>query len=221
MKHYIDAPFTIKDMTDSGAFVGLGSAYGNVDGGNDIVVPGAFADSLDQMRAKGRMPAMLWQHRQGEPIGAYQAMSEVKDGLECTGRLALKTQRGAEAYELMKMDAVSGLSIGGFTRADSYDHKTDIRTITKFELWEVSVVTFPMNDEARISAVKSIQEIGELSAAELYLREAGGLSRSEAKAIVSRIAAVARREAGAAQDESAELAAITQLLKHRQALCTA
>ena len=215
-KHYIDTPFEIKDMSDSGVFTGLGSAFGNIDFGNDIVAPGAFSASLEAMQAKGRMPAMLWQHRQGEPIGAYKSMTETKDGLVVEGQLALKTQRGAEAYELMKMGAVSGLSIGGWTTADSYDSKNDIRTITQFELWEVSVVTFPMNDEARIAAVKSIQEIGDLSGAEAYLREVGAVSRSEAKALVSRILALARREVGS--DDSAELKSICALLEKRQSL---
>ncbi|HDR9046270.1 TPA: HK97 family phage prohead protease [Burkholderia vietnamiensis] len=215
-KHYIDTAFEIKDMSDSGVFSGLGSVFGNIDFGNDIVAPGAFTAGLETMRAKGRMPAMLWQHRQGEPIGAYKSMTETKDGLVVEGQLALKTQRGAEAYELMKMGAVSGLSIGGWTTADSYDSKNDIRTITQFELWEVSVVTFPMNDEARIAAVKSIQEIGDLSGAEAYLREVGAISRSEAKAIVSRIHAIARREVGS--DDSEELKSIHALLEKRRSL---
>jgi len=218
-KRYIDKPFEIKEISDAGVFSGLGSVFGNIDYGNDIVAPGAFGSGLETMRQKGRMPAMLWQHRSAEPIGAYTHIAEGKEGLVVEGRLALKTQRGAEAYELMKMGALSGLSIGGYTRADSYDSKTDIRTITQFELVEVSVVTFPMNDDARIGAIKSIQEIGDLAGAERYLREVGGVSRSEAKAIVARIHSIARREV--VDDESSELKAIADLLANRQALFAA
>ena len=78
-----------------------------------------------------------------------------------------------------------------------------------------------MNDESRVSAVKTIEQIGDLSGAESYLREAGGVSRSEAKAIISRIHALARREAAPENDPSAELKAITSLLNHRKALLAA
>lgn len=218
MKKLIDTTFEIKSVSEAGCFVGLGSVFGNIDGGMDIVAPGAFSKSLQAWKAKGRMPAMLYQHRSGEPIGKYTSMQETADGLVLEGQLALKTQRGAEVYELMKMDALSGLSIGGIPQDTDYNTKTDVRTIKEFDLYEVSVVTFPMNDSARIAAVKSIDQIGDLSGAELYLREAGGISRSEAKAMVSRIAAIARREAGAAPDQSAELKSITELLCKRQAL---
>lgn len=218
MKQFIDTPFEIKSVNEAGVFVGLGSVFGNIDGGMDIVAPGAFGKSLQAWKAKGRMPAMLYQHRQGEPIGKYNRMDESADGLVLEGQLALKTQRGAETYELMKMGALTGLSIGGLPVDTDYNAKSDVRTIKEFDLFEVSVVTFPMNDAARISAVKSIEEIGDLSGAELYLREAGGISRSEAKAMVSRIAAIARREAGAAPETSAELKSITELLRQRTAL---
>lgn len=222
MKHFIDTPFEVKSVDDAGMFTGLGSVFGNIDYGNDIVAPGAFSKSLAGWAQKGRMPAMLWQHRMGEPIGAYKSMQETADGLVVTGQLALKTQRGAEAYELMKMGALSGLSIGGWSDDYEYDQKKDIRTIKSFDLMEVSVVTFPMNDSARIAAVKSIEEIGDLSGAELYLREAGGISRSEAKAMVSRIAAIARREAERDQSgDSDEIKKALDLLSKRQALFTA
>jgi HK97 family phage prohead protease len=213
----IDTPFEVKEMSDTGVFTGLGSVFGNLDQGNDIVAKGAFTQSLANLQAKGRMPALLWQHRQGEPIGAYKSLQETDAGLVVQGQLALKTQRGAEAFELMKMGAISGLSIGGFCTVDEYDSKSQIRTIKEFELFEVSVVTFPMNDAARIAAVKTIEEIGDLSGAELYLREVGGVSRSEAKALVSRLFAIARREA-AKPDDSAEMKAIAALLEKRTAL---
>jgi HK97 family phage prohead protease len=179
------------------------------------VAPGCFTESLSDW-AQGPHAGALWQHSSREPIGAYTAMKEDANGLFVEGKLALKTQRGAEAYELMQMKALSGLSIGFMTREDSYDHKTGVRTIKKADLWEVSVVTFPMNDRARIGAVKTIEEIGDLNGAELYLREVGGVSRSEAKALVSRVLAIARREVGRSE-ESEELKAIAALLEKRQA----
>jgi hypothetical protein len=128
----------------------------------------------------------------------------------------MKTQQGAEAYELMKMGALSGLSIGGYTKDADYNAKTGIRSIKSFDLMEVSPVTFPMNDVARIASVKTIDEIGDLSGAERYLRDAGGLSRSEAKSVISRIRSLCLRDAGA--DESTEIKALASLLAQRTAL---
>lgn len=216
-----DGKFEIKDVSSSGTFSGYGNVYDVVDQGDDIVASGAFGESLKEWATKGRMPAMLWQHNSRQPIGAYTAMKEDSKGLYVEGKLAMKTQLGAEAYELMKMNAISGLSIGFQTREDSYDQKLGIRTIKKGDLYECSLVTFPMNDESRVAAVKTIEEIGDLSGAESYLREVGGVSRSQAKALVSRIHALARREGGPANDQSAELKAITELLNRRQKLLAA
>lgn len=216
-----DGKFEVKDVSSTGTFCGYGNVYGVIDQGDDIVAPGAFGESLVEWASKGRMPAMLWQHNSRQPIGAYTAMREDAKGLYVEGRLAMKTQLGAESYELMKMQAISGLSIGFQTREDSFDQKLGVRTIKKGDLYECSLVTFPMNDESRVSAIKSIEEIGDLSGAESYLREVGGVSRSEAKALVSRIHALARREAAPAAGTSEELKAIATLLSRRQALLAA
>lgn len=215
MNHH-DIGFQIKEVRNSGTFAGYGSVYGNVDSGLDIMAKGCFTESLADMAAKSRMPAMLWQHRQGEPIGAYTAMKEDENGLYVEGKLALKTQRGAEAYELMQMKAISGLSIGFQTRTDSYDQKSGIRTVTKADLWEVSLVTFPMNDMARVATVKSIEEITDFKGAELFLRDAGGFSRSEAKALVARFKSLMQRDAA----EADETQRFLQALARRRALLT-
>jgi len=205
-----DIGFEIKDVTQSGTFVGYGSVYDIIDQGDDVVATGAFSDSLAEWASKSRMPALLWQHRSGEPIGAYTSMKEDDIGLYVEGKLALKTQRGAEAYELMQMKAISGLSIGFMTREDSFDQKTGVRTIKKGDLWEVSLVTFPMNDQARVSAVKSIEEISDFKSAERFLRESGGLSRSEATALVARIKALAQRDSGAETEAKSLIAALSR-----------
>lgn len=189
----LDTHLEIKSVSDSGVFAGMGSVYSVIDQGDDVVAPGAFGASLKEWSAKGRMPALLWQHNQREPIGAYTKMQETDAGLYVEGQLCLKTQRGAEAYELMKMKAISGLSIGFITRQDSYDQKSGVRTIKQGDLMEVSLVTFPMNDDARIQTVKSIELITDFKSAEAYLRESG-LSKSAATAIVGRIKALVRSE---------------------------
>ena len=178
---------------DTGTFTGYGSIFNITDKGGDFVAPGAFAETLAQQKAAGRLPAMLWQHRQAEPIGVYTSMEEDSVGLKVTGQLALKTARGAEAYELMKMGAISGLSIGYRVRDDSWDRVTSIRTIKKADLVELSVVTLPMNDSARIATVKAIEDLETLSDIERHLRESCGFSRSEATALVSRVKSVVGR----------------------------
>ena len=202
MHDRLDVPFKIKAVSEDGLFSGYGSVFGVIDSYKEVVAPGAFAESLSQ-----RTPALLWQHRSGEPIGVYSALREDQTGLYVEGKLALKTARGAEAYELLKMGAISGLSIGFVTRDDSYDRVTGIRTLKKVDLWEVSLVTFPANDAARVSGVKSIDTIASLADAESYLRDAGGLSRREATAFVSRIKSLHGR---GDPDELGELLALAK-----------
>lgn len=192
-RDHIDCAFECKAINDDGSFEGYGSVFGVVDSYKEIVAQGAFSESLQALKAQNRMPSLLWQHRSGEPIGVYTEMREDAIGLHVKGRLALKTTRGAEAYELLKMQALSGLSIGFVTREDSYDKLSGVRTLKRVDLWEVSLVTFPANDAARISGVKTIETIESLSDAESYLRDAGGLSKAQATAFISRIKAMRGR----------------------------
>ena len=200
-RKYYDCAFDVKAINDDGTFEGYGSVFGNVDSYKEIVAKGAFNDSLASLKSQGRMPALLWQHRSGEPIGVYTEMREDETGLFVRGKLALKTARGAEAHELMKMKALSGLSIGFMTREDSYDKVTGVRTLKKVDLWECSIVTFPANDAARVSGVKNIESIESLSDAESFLRDAGGLSKSEAVSFVARIKSMQGRSDSDEQDE--------------------
>ncbi|CAB4121360.1 MULTISPECIES: HK97 family phage prohead protease [Polynucleobacter] len=209
--------FEIKDLKSNGTFSGYGSVYNVIDQGDDIVASGAFTDSLAELSAKGRMPAMLWQHNSADPCGVYTAMREDEIGLYVEGKLALKTQRGAEAYELMQMKAISGLSIGFMTREDSYDQKTGVRTIKKGDLWEVSLVTFPCNDSARINTVKNIEEVTDLKSAERYLRDSCGLSRSAAVAFMSRLNGL--KQSDSAKDTEAKQ--LIDLLSDRYAILKA
>lgn len=200
-----------KATDDSGTFTGYGSVFNITDKGGDIVASGAFADTLAAAKTAGRLPAMLWQHRQAEPIGVYTSMEEDSIGLKVTGKLALKTSRGAEAYELMKMGALSGLSIGYRVRDDSWDRVTGVRTIKKADLFELSLVTLPMNDASRVSGVKAIEDLDSLSEIERHLRDACGLSKSEATALVSRVKSVISRS----DSGERELVAIAAALQAR------
>lgn len=166
----------LKAVNDSGQIEGYGSVFNVLDSYDDVVAPGAFTKSLQEAAQTGRMPAMLWQHDAAEPIGVWQQMSQDDRGLFVRGQLA-QTQRASEALSLIKLGALTGLSIGFQTRGSSLDKQTGVRTLTDVQLWEVSPVTFPANTEARITGAKSddwtVRDI------ERALRDVG-LSRSKA-----------------------------------------
>lgn len=185
-----------------GEFSGYGSIFGNKDYGNDIVVTGAFAKSIARKGAKG--VKLLYQHKADEPIGVFDEITEDKRGLKVKGRLALGTQRGREVYELMKMGALDGLSIGYRVDAKGYDYddKGKRRYIKEVDLMEISAVTFPMNPRARVSGVKGTDKT--IREWEEILRDAGELSRNEAKVAASAVAkALTLRDA--VEDEQPEV----------------
>lgn len=192
---YIDRPFEVKAVDDKGRFSGYGSVFGNVDAYQEVVAPGAFAESLAAWKDAGKLPPVLWQHRSGEPIGPYLEMREDAHGLFVEGQLLVDdVARAKEARALMKAKAVNGLSIGFVTREDSFDKVTGVRTLKKIDLWEVSVVTFPANPAAQISNVKSaVEALESLAEAERYLRDAGGFSKSAALAFIARIKSLSGR----------------------------
>ena len=162
-----------------GTFEGYGSVFGNKDLGNDVIEKGAFKKSLRKRTNKG--VKLLYQHKSDMPIGVFDEIKEDEHGLYIKGRLALKTQAGAEAYELLKMGALDGLSIGFRVNPKevSYDKRGNKRIIKEVDLMEVSLVTFPMNPQATVRSIKG-QEIS-IREWENGLRDAFNLSRSEAK----------------------------------------
>lgn len=199
---------------EEGVFTGYGSVFGNKDLGNDVVVEGAFAKSIGKKGA--RAVKMLYQHRQDEPIGVFDEIVEDRRGLKVKGRLAMGTQRGREVYELMKMGALDGLSIG--YRVDpkgvDYDEKGKRRYLKSVDLMEISAVTFPMNPRARVQAVKGAERT--VREWEELLRDAGSLSRNEAKAAASAVAKVLDQR-DAVKEETPEvldaLSRFTNILK--------
>ncbi len=134
-----------------GMFEGYASLFGVVDLGRDVVTAGAFAESLARRGARG--VKLLWQHDPAEPIGTWDGLTEDERGLFVRGRLDLGVARAREVHALMKSGAVDGLSIG-FRTVRSRRDAGGIRRIEKLDLWEVSVVTFPMLPDARVRAVK-------------------------------------------------------------------
>lgn len=146
------ATTAISNLTDAGQFEGYASLFSLVDLGRDEIMPGAFRDSLKQ-RGPGGIK-LLWSHEAGEPIGAWLSIAEDAKGLHVKGRLNLAVQRAREIHALMKDGSIDGLSIGYRTQQSTTDKKTGIRRLFKLDLWEISIVTFPMLPQARISSVK-------------------------------------------------------------------
>ncbi|MDX2288558.1 MAG: HK97 family phage prohead protease [Hyphomicrobiaceae bacterium] len=132
---------------------GYASVFGLPDQSRDVVAPGAFAKSLAQRRAGGIR--MLFQHDPGQPIGTWDVVREDARGLWVEGRLAQGSARAAEIAALMSAGAVDGLSIGFRTLKARRDAASGTRRLIEVDLWEVSIVTFPMQPlaRARLSAV--------------------------------------------------------------------
>lgn len=220
---HIERAFEVKSVSDSaadtpGVFEGYGSVFDVIDDYKEIVAPGAFKKSLKEHKARKSMPALLWQHSADMPIGKYLEMSEDDKGLYVKGQLALGIQRGAEAHELMKMNAVNGLSIGFRVRNYKVDKDAGLITLTDIDLWEVSVVTFPANRDARIAGVKGIKQIATIRDFEDFLRDSGGFSREQSVVIASKgyKALQDLRESGSEGDD--ELASIDALMKRAVAV---
>lgn len=184
---YLDRPFEVKDIDDAGKFKGYASVFGEIDSYRDIVMPGAFKKSLENYKAIGRKVPMLWQHRSAEPMGVYTSLKEDSHGLLVEGDINMDTQRGREGHSLMKQGALTGLSIGYNTVMFKDDEKKLIRELHELDLWEVSPVTFPAGDSARIQTVKSWEELTTLAECEEALQNTFGLSKSEAERMVNRI----------------------------------
>ncbi|WP_335957898.1 HK97 family phage prohead protease [Acinetobacter nosocomialis] len=188
LKH-LNIPLKIKSVSENGEFEGYGSVFGVEDSYGDVVMQGAFKRTLQEWADKKRLPALLWQHKTDEPLGPYLEMKEDENGLYVRGRLLIEDDPLAKrAYAHLKAGSLGGLSIGYWIRDYEYDKQLGIYKLTDIDLWEVSLVTFPANDEARVSNVKSALDRGETPSeldVERALREVG-FSLPQAKAFMSK-----------------------------------
>ena len=202
----------IKAAGDDGTVEGYGSVFGVRDNYDDVIAKGAFIQSLKDHKAAGTMPAMLWQHDADKPIGVWTEMVEDEKGLRIKGQLAMETVKGKEAHALLKMGALNGLSIGFMSKEWAYDRDTEVRTLTAIDLWEVSLVTFPANEKARVPNVKSADEMATPKDAEKALRDAG-FSKSDATAFVSRVMRMGEVRSDSANSTAVAMKAADRLLR--------
>ncbi|MDE3027881.1 MAG: HK97 family phage prohead protease [Paracoccaceae bacterium] len=138
-------------VTDGTRVEGYASVFGVRDQGGDVVLAGAYAKSLAGIAARGGRVKMLWQHDPTQPIGIWDEVREDAVGLYVKGRLLPEVAKGREAVALIGAGAIEGLSIGYRTVAAEKDAKGQ-RLLSELDLWEVSLVTFPMLPQARVSA---------------------------------------------------------------------
>ncbi|MDO8289726.1 MAG: HK97 family phage prohead protease [Parvibaculum sp.] len=146
-----------KSVNGDGTFEGYASLFGAEDLGRDMVMPGAFRGTLKRRGHRG--VKLLYQHDPLEPIGIWTKIVEDGRGLYVQGRLLGDVARGREVLSLMRAGAIDGLSIGYHVVKAQSDKKTGLRRLIEVDLWEISVVTFPMLPQARISSVKQTAKI--------------------------------------------------------------
>lgn len=139
-----------------GTVEGYASLFGDVDQARDMMMPGAFADTL-KARGLRRIP-MLFQHDPAEPIGIWLELREDFRGLYARGKLIPDVKRAREVLALVREGAIDGLSIGFRTTSGRVDPKTRVRKLHAVDLWEISIVTFPLLTNARVRAVKGVPQ---------------------------------------------------------------
>jgi uncharacterized protein len=193
-----------------GEFSGYASTY-NKDLQGDQIQPGAFAQSIADKR--GKIP-IFQNHEDSEWIGFSKSLAEDGKGLALVGKLALKTDGGRNAYELLQaaaeMDYRVGMSIG-FVAKD-WDWEGDTRILKEIDLWEVSLTPFPAQPKAFVTGVKTLRDM------EKHLREVERFSKSDARRILRVFADLNLSSGGRLDDATPELHRHNRVLRELVAL---
>ena len=177
-----EAAVEIAEVGLDGRFDGYASVFGQADMSGDVVMAGSFARSLRQRGASG--VRMLFQHDPAQPIGRWEEIAEDHRGLYVRGRLSLSTAKGREVHALMRDGALDGLSIGFRTVRARSEKQAGLRRILEADLWEISVVTFPMLATARIAEVKG--GLPTTRQFERWLTRDAQLTRRQARQVIAK-----------------------------------
>lgn len=181
---------------DDGAGVsGYASHFWSVDSYLTAVKPGAFRKTI---RERGPRIPVLWQHDPDKPIGRPTTLKEDKTGLYFDAAITEATTYGRDAMALLRDDVPLGVSFGfqttksrAATKDDPLDFTQikakadDIEIIEEVRLWEVSLVTFPANEQATINTVRAAAEADALSTLLEHIR--GGTLTDEHAALVAEL----------------------------------
>jgi len=201
----------IEGVEDDGTFEGYASLFDRVDMSRDIVERGAFASAIARRGAGGIR--MLFQHDPAQPIGAWTSVAEDEYGLKVRGRLSPGSEKAREVRALIRDGALDGLSIGFKVVRGRTDPKTGIRHIRQADLWEISVVTFPMQEGARFllkgDGLPTTRQF------ERWLTRDAQLTRKEARHVVAHGFASLRRERDAAPEGTVALAEAIRRAAHQ------
>lgn len=214
----------VKFAAADGVFTGYGSVFGVVDAHNDLIMPGAYADVL----ASGNPVDVYVNHdwiNGALPVGRWSGLSEDARGLSGQAELVMQMRGGSDAYWAMKRGLVNGLSVAIIPDNKSTERRADgVRVIHRIKaLKEISIVTDPANDQARVTDIKymddaleAVEELQTVRDFERFLRDAGGLSKGLATALVGRAKMIfATGELGQCDVEAK---AMSELAKRLQAI---
>lgn len=213
----------IKFAAAEGAFSGYGSVFGNIDSKNDIIMPGAYAEVL---KAADRLPVYVnhgWL-RDALPVGHWSGLKEDDRGLYGDANLIMQMPSAVDAYWGMKSGLVNGLSVAILPDAKATERRADgVRVIHRIKaLKEISIVTDPANGEARVTDIKTADEVAQIETIrdfERFLRDAGGLTKGATEALVARAKMIFGRGDPGQEEIDAkamvDLAAVMHRLKAR------
>jgi HK97 family phage prohead protease len=174
------------DKDRKGFFAGYASMFNGIDSYGDTILPGAYKGTLSE---RERPVQMRWNHW-GPVIGKWLKIEEDEKGLYVEGELTPGHSKAEDVYASMKHGAVTGMSIGYY--ATDYDEmKNGGRLLKAIDLVEISVVETPADLNAQIGDVKSaLEQAQTLKEVESILRDVGGFSHAQAKALVARVKAI-------------------------------
>lgn len=156
---------SLTETGEIGRIRGYASRFGEPDQSGDVVMPGAFAKSLKRLKESSRSVKFLWQHDPAKPIGTWREVKENATGLWVSGALLTDLQLGNEAAILMQAGAIDGLSIGYRVVKAEKNKDTGGRNLIEIDLWEVSLVTFPMLPTARAHQDQPVEVSNDIAAA--------------------------------------------------------
>lgn len=172
----------------SRVFTAYASTFGNVDLGGDIILKGAFKNAVEIAVATGKYPKLLYQHNYAKVVGKIKNMMEDENGLLIEGEF-IDTTLGRDTYVEVKTGSINQMSIGYKAETYTMDEVNEIRIINDIKLYEVSFVTFPMNEEAVVTNVKTISDLKTVRDLERYFQSLG-LSAKDAKGLCAKCATI-------------------------------
>lgn len=194
-----------------GIFEGYASVFNNTDSDGDIILPGAFKNAL---ASQTRKVAMFFNHRTWDlPVGKWDALEEDSKGLLVRGQLTPGHSGAADLKAAMQHGTVEGMSVGFSVSKDDYSMGTSGRIFKNVAaLREISVCTFPANELAGVSAMKSAEGIETIRDIEGWLRDSVGLSKSQAVGMIARFKSAIRSESEGDRNED-QISALLESIK--------